>query len=137
MSRSSPAIDQGALAEVIDGLRQLEPELLFEDGRARSDLDVGACTRLLASAVRLFVAAGNASALDDEEPLPSFDLAPTDAVVAAAALLRDQNLSPFDLTLWFQRVASEAKKTNSFNAAAARAKIEFAERLAEAGSILA
>jgi hypothetical protein len=137
MSHSSLTCDSDALADLIDGFRRIEPVCLFEDGSARGDLDVRVCARLLGSAVRLFVAAGNSSALNNDEPLPSFDLTPTDAVVAAAALLRDQRLSPFDLTLWFQRVASEAKTSNSFNAAAARAKAKFAKRLAETGSILA
>jgi hypothetical protein len=68
--------------------------------------------------------------LIDDGPLPSFGLTPTYAVVVAAALLRDQNLTPFDLTVWFQRAASEAKKSNSFTVAAARAQEQFAKRLA-------
>jgi hypothetical protein len=121
-----------ALADLVDNLDVLQAALLDEEGRARGDLDIRCCARLLGAAVRLFVAAGNADALVDDEPLPSLGLTPTDAVVAAAALLRDQNLTPFDLTLWFQRVTSEAKKSNSFNAAVARAKEQFATRLAEA-----
>src|SRR5260370_1382079 len=76
-------------------------------------------------------------AIDEDGQLPSLGLTPTDAVVVAAALLRDQNLTPFDLTVWFQRVASEAKKSNSFNVAAALAQEQFAKRLAEAGSAVA
>jgi hypothetical protein len=126
-------LQEEALADLVDNLDALEADLLDEEGRARSDLDIRSCARLLGTAVRLFVAAGNADALVDDGPLPSLGLTPTDAVVVAAALLRDQNLTPFDLTLWFQRVASEAKKSNSFNVAAARVQEQFAERLAEAG----
>jgi len=102
-----------------------------------ADLDIESCAGLLGAAARLFVAAGNADALANDAPLPSLGLTPTVAVVVAAALLRDQNLTPFDLTVWFQRVASEAKKSNSFNVAAARMQEIFAKRLAEAGSAVA
>jgi hypothetical protein len=122
-----------ALASLVNNLDILEAALLDEDWRACGDLDIASCARLLGAAVRLFAAAGNADALVDDGPLPSLGLTPTDAVVVAAALLRDQNLTPFDLTIWFQRVASEAKKSNSFNVAAARAQEQFAKRLAETG----
>ena len=129
----SPCDPRGeALADLVDNLDVLQAVLLDEEGRARGDIDIRSCARLLGAAVRLFVAAGNADALVHDGPLPSLRLTPTDAVVVAAALLRDQNLTPFDLTLWFQRVGSEAKKSNSFNAAVARAKEQFAKRLAEA-----
>jgi hypothetical protein len=133
MSHTNP---QTLLSLWAEEFGQLEAALLHENGRARGDLNVQDCALLLGGAVRLFVAAGNASALHDDGPLPSLNLTPTDAVVGAAALLRDQSLTPFDLTLWFQRVASEAKKSNSFNEAAARAKVIYAERLALAGSIV-
>ena len=126
-----------ALADLVDNLDVLEAALSYEDGRACGDLEIRSCARLLGAAARLFAAAGNANALVDDGPLPSLGLTPTDAVVVAAALLRDQNLTPFDLTLWFQRVASEAKKSNSFNVAVARAKEQFAKRLAEAESAVA
>jgi hypothetical protein len=122
-----------ALANLVDNLDVVEAALLDEDGRACGDLDIRSCASLLGAAVRLFVAAGNADAMVGDGPLPSLGLTPTDAVVVAAALLRDQNLTPFDLTIWFQRVASEAKKSNSFNVAAARAQEQFAQRLAETG----
>lgn len=35
------------------------------------------------------------------------DLTPTDAVVLCCALLNAQDLNPFDLTLWFGRVAPD------------------------------
>ena len=122
-------------AKLVDNLDVFEAAL-FEEG-ACGDLDIESCARLLGAAARLFVAAGNADALANDGPLPSLGLTPTVAVVVAAALLRDQNLTPFDLTVWFQRVASEAKKSNSFNVAAARMQEKFAKRLAEAGSAVA
>jgi hypothetical protein len=130
----SPSDTRGeALSDLVDNLDVLEAALLDEDGRACGVLDMRSCAHLLGSAARLFVAAGNATALVDDGPLPTLELTPTDAVVVAAALLRDQNLTPFDLTLWFQRVAGEAKKSNSFNLAVAGAKERFAQHLAEAG----
>jgi len=125
------------LADIVGSLDVLEAALLDAEVRRCGSLDIRSCARLLGAAARLFVVAGNADALIDDGPLPSLGLTPTDAVVAAAALLRDQNLTPFDLTVWFQRVASEAKKSNSFNVAVARAQQQFAKRLAEAGSTLA
>jgi hypothetical protein len=135
MSRSNPR--EGALADLVDRLDALEGFLLDETGRACDDLNIQFCARLLGAATRLFTAAGNADALVNDEPLPSLGLTPTDAVVVAAALLRDQDLTPFDLALWFQRVVCEAKESNSFNVAVARAKEQFAGRLAEAERILA
>jgi hypothetical protein len=135
MSRSDTRTAQDVLARLVDEFGRLEAAVLIQDGRAIDDLDIGTCARLLGCAVRMFVAAGNAAALDDVGPLPRLALTPTDAVVAAAVLLRDQELTPFDLTLWFQRVASHAKKSNSYNAAVAQATNEFAGCLAEARSI--
>jgi hypothetical protein len=126
-----------ALGHLVDNLDVFEAAMFDGKGDACGDLDIEACARLLGAASRLFVAAGNADALENDAPLPSLGLTPTVAVVVAAALLRDQNLTPFDLTIWFQRVASEAKKSNSFNVAAARMQEKFAKRLAEAGSAVA
>jgi hypothetical protein len=126
-----------AFANLVDKLDALEAARFDGKGDACGDLDIESCARLLGVASRLFVAAGNADALENDDPLPGLGLTPTVAVVVAAALLRDQNLTPFDLTIWFQRVASEAKKSNSFNAAAARMQEKFAKRLAEAGSAVA
>ena len=129
-----------ALANLVDSLEVFEAQ--FDGmgdiyGDLDGDLDIESCARLLGVASRLFVAAGNADALENDGPLPGLGLTPTVAVVIAAALLRDQNLTPFDLTIWFQRVASEAKKSNSFNVGAARMQEKFAKRLAEAGSAVA
>jgi hypothetical protein len=126
-----------ALTNLVDNLDMFEAAVFDGEGRACADLDIESCAGLLGAAARLFVAAGNADALANDAPLPSLGLTPTVAVVVAAALLRDQNLTPFDLTVWFQRVASEAKKSNSFNVAAARMQGKFAKRLAEAGSAVA
>jgi hypothetical protein len=126
-----------AFANLVDNLDVFEADLIDGEGRVCGDLAIEPCARLLGAAARLFVDAGNADGLANDGPLPSLGLTPTVAVVVAAALLRDQNLTPFDLTVWFQRVASEAKKSNSFNVAAARMQEKFAKHLAEAGSAVA
>ena len=57
--------------------------------------------RLVSSVVRLYAAANEGA---DEEVLPLHDdVATTDAVVLATALLKSQDLNPFDLALWFSR----------------------------------
>ena len=122
-----------AFANLVDNLDVFEAALFDGEGSPCGDLDIELCARLLGAAARLFVDAGNADGLANDGPLPSLGLTPTVAVVVAAALLRDQNLTPFDLTIWFQRVASEAKKSNSFNVAAGRVKEQFAKRLAQVG----
>ena len=75
-------------------------------------MNMEACGRLLGLAARFYVA--SAEQKPEEEPLPALGLTATDAVVVAAAALRDQDLTPFDLTLWFQRVVMESRKSNFF-----------------------
>ena len=81
-------------------------------------MDLDACGRLLGIAIRFYSVAVEVKA--ESDPLPALGLTPTDAVVVATAALRDQDLSPFDLTLWFQRALQESKKSNSINAGAER-----------------
>ena len=66
--------------------------------------------RLFSSAVRLH---GGMSAVADEDidPLDG-DVTPTDAVIAACALLRSRGLNPFDLSLWFSRGGRRASNAN-------------------------
>ncbi|GAA4866331.1 hypothetical protein [Saccharopolyspora rosea] len=82
--------------------RQLSDEVdrLVGEGRAA---EVGAedLRRLVSSVVRLYAAA-NEGADEEVEPLDD-DIATTDAVVLATALLKAQDLNPFDLALWFSR----------------------------------
>lgn len=77
------------------------------------DIGFDEAGRLLGVAVRLY-AKGAETAGDEIRRVPTLGLSPTEAVVSAAALLRDQDLTPFDLWLWFQRVMREAKTSNSF-----------------------
>ncbi|WP_426959351.1 hypothetical protein [Muricoccus radiodurans] len=61
---------------------------------------IGAATLLYAAAVRRM---GHEIALADPE------VSPTDAVVLCCALLRGQDLNPFDLSLWFGRVTPDPR----------------------------
>ena len=101
----------GEFSRLIDSLeaaerREREPyetlDISFDEGG-----------RLLGIAVRLYVK-GAETAGDVIESVPALGLTATEAVVGASALLKDQDLTPFDLWLWFQRVMREAKSSNSF-----------------------
>lgn len=116
---------------------RIEQLLVESDGIAAQPIDIKTAARLFGAAVRMFIAAGNPAAMNNDDPLPIFGLTPISAVVAAAALLRDQALTPFDLTLWLQRLGSELKRSNSFSEATARAKVAFSDRLAQAEGDLA
>ncbi len=57
--------------------------------------------RLVSSAIQLYATAneGSEQEINPLEP----EVATTDAVVMACALLKAQDLNPFDLALWFSR----------------------------------
>lgn len=57
--------------------------------------------RLVTAAVQLYAAA-NEGGSEDTHPLEP-GVATTDAVVLASALLKAEDLNPFDLALWFNR----------------------------------
>ena len=77
--------------------------------------------RLLGIAVRLYVR-GAESVGDHIDNVPQLGLTATEAVVGASALLKDQDLTPFDLWLWFQRVMRDARMSNSFSSHVADAR---------------
>jgi hypothetical protein len=98
--------EAGELGRLSREVAQLVDRLL--DSEAPEVLPVEDLRRLFSSAVRLY---GGVSAVVDEDVDPlDGDVTPTDAVVAACALLKSHNLNPFDLSLWFSRsrVASAA-----------------------------
>ncbi len=106
----SDATRTGRFLELVAGLADIEREtaaIAWPDA-----MDMDACGRLLGIAARLYVAA--AEQKPEDMPLPALGLTATDAVVVAAAALRDQDLTPFDLTLWFQRVVMASRQSNFF-----------------------
>lgn len=87
----------------LDGLVR---ELTAVLDRAQADggvaaLPADASRRLVAAAARLHATAADEGA----EPPQASDMAPTEAVMLASALLRAHGLNPFDLALWFSRGA--------------------------------
>jgi hypothetical protein len=85
--------DTTSAVALLDQLAE-QPDLAPEDVRAI----VSAATRLYA----------NASAQAGRELPPlSADVSTTDAITLSCALLRSQNLTPFDMAMWFGRGAKE------------------------------
>ena len=109
MSPSDSSLDD-LLAEHLAQLRMIEVTVAASDRAA--ELRFALCGDLLGVATRLFCAV--AEVQGEGVVPPSLGLTPTDAVVVSSALLRDQDMTPFDLTLWFQRVVSDARKSNSY-----------------------
>jgi len=95
---------------------QLGPRIVaIEDAVARTiEADavgeVGAeeLRRLVSAAVRLYAAACEREGV---ELMPvTGDISTTEAVRLSVALARSQNLSPFDLALWFRQVTPETAR---------------------------
>ena len=107
----SDATRAARFLELVEALADVEHEtkkIAWPDA-----MDMEACGRLLGMAARFYVSA--AEQKPEETPLPALGLTATDSVVVATAALRDQDLTPFDLTLWFQRVVMASRKSNFFN----------------------
>ena len=109
---SSDARPQGGFSHLIDDLETTEGRGRETGEEVQISLEEGG--RLLGLAVRLYVRGADAAG-DQIDGVPSLGLTATEAVVGASALLKDQDLTPFDLWLWFQRVMREAKTSNSFS----------------------
>ena|SRR5687767_13790041 len=93
---TSEASNADTTSELISRLEQLggQTDLSADDVRAI----VSAATRLYA----------NASAQAGRELPPlSPDVSTTDAITLACALLRSQDLTPFDMSMWFAKGASQ------------------------------
>ena len=84
---------RGRLADVVAELRSI-----LEVGGNLAPSEV---RQVMTSATLLYAAAVRRAGR--ELPLADHAVSATDTVVLACALLRSQNLSPFDLTLWFGR----------------------------------
>ena|SRR5687768_13620331 len=76
---------------------------MLEQLAGRTDLTADEVQAIVSAATRLYA---NASAQAGRElpPLAS-DIATTDAITLACALLRSQDLTPFDMAMWFSRGA--------------------------------
>jgi hypothetical protein len=96
MSPSDAVVE---LAAVSGELARLTDEVLASGAAAR--VDPADLRRLVTTVTRLYAVAEESDATDDN-PLAE-DVASTDAVVLACALLRARDLNPFDLALWFGR----------------------------------
>lgn len=94
MSRSET--DLGELVQQLGDRAQRA----IREGEA-ADLSEDELRRLVSSAIQLYAAANEGSE-QDLNPLEP-EVATTDAVVMACALLKAQDLNPFDLALWFSR----------------------------------
>jgi hypothetical protein len=88
-----------SLSELTEAIRT-ETDRLIDSGDA-AQVPAEQLRTLVSAAVRLYAAATEGAAQD----VPPIDgaVATTDAVVMACALLKAQDLNPFDLALWFSR----------------------------------
>jgi hypothetical protein len=96
MSPSDPVAELGATAVV---LTRLTDEILTSGGIEQ--VEPAVLRRLVTAVTRLYALAQESDVTDDD-PLAD-DVAATDAVVLACALLKARDLNPFDLALWFSR----------------------------------
>jgi hypothetical protein len=101
MSRSDEAAKLSAL---LVGLRA-QIESTIQAGKL-AELGPQEVTNLLSSAVKLY-----ARAVEDAEQniaVSDGSVSTTEAMVVACALLRSQDMNPFDLALWFSRTERKA-----------------------------
>ena len=94
---SSMSLSEGQdRAAVVAGAERL--------AEASAELSPEQLAALVGATARLY--AGAAAREGREIPLAGAAMTPTDVVVLCCALLRAQDLSPFDLTLWFGRTGA-------------------------------
>jgi hypothetical protein len=74
---------------------------LVGGGGTEAPVEDGDLARLLASAVRLYVAL--AERPYGEAALTELRVTPTEACTVATALLQSQSLTPFEFSIWFSR----------------------------------
>jgi hypothetical protein len=78
---------------------------LLERLAGRTDLSADEVRAVISAATRLYA---NASAQAGRELPPlTPDVATTDAITLACALLRSQDLTPFDMAMWFAKGARQ------------------------------
>lgn len=77
----------------------------LEELAGRTDLTEDEVRAIVSAATRLYA---NASAQAGRELPPlSSDVATTDAIMLACALLRSQDLTPFEMAMWFSKGARQ------------------------------
>ena len=82
-----------------------EAATALEQLAERNDLSEDDVRAILSAATRLYA---NASAQAGRELAPlAADVSTTDAVTLACALIRSQDLTPFDMAMWFGRGAKQ------------------------------
>jgi hypothetical protein len=94
----------GRLREIGLQLNQIAAQALAVNGCELADLP--ALDQLLTPLVKLYAAATEATGR--ELPPVTQEATATEVVVLACALLRAQNLNPFDLAIWFSRGSQRA-----------------------------
>ena len=82
-----------------------EAATALEQLAEHNDLSEDEVRAILSAATRLYA---NASAQAGRELTPlAADVSTTDAVTLACALIRSQDLTPFDMAMWFGRGAKQ------------------------------
>lgn len=95
----SPSDEATKLSSLVAGVRaQIERTMQAGELAAVRREDV---TDLVTGAIKLYAA--YAEELETEVPPVDSSVSTTEAMVVACALLRAQQMNPFDLALWFQR----------------------------------
>ena len=106
MSRSEVRHEADATRATVDNTAgPAEVALLLERLAERSDLSADDVRAIVSAATRLYA---NASTQAGRElpPLAS-TVSTTDAMTLACALVRSQDLTPFDMAMWFGRGAKQ------------------------------
>jgi hypothetical protein len=77
----------------------------FEELASRTDLTENEVRAIVSAATRLYAQA--CTRAERELPPLTSDIATTDAITLACALLRSQDLTPFDMAMWFSKGARQ------------------------------
>lgn len=104
MSRSDADPPQGTSGGPDETLQQdtATAVRLLDQLAQRHDLSAGDVRAIVSATTRLYA---NASAQAGRELPLAAGVAATDAVTLACALMRSQDLTPFDMAMWFGRGA--------------------------------
>ena len=78
---------------------------ILEQLAGRTDLSDDEVCAIVSAATRLYASASTQAGR--ELPPLTADVATTDAITLACALLRSQDLTPFDMAMWFSKGARQ------------------------------